>query len=301
MACLFAARLSAAGNPVTMLGSWPEGLQALREQGVREAGSGPPERAFQVQAIDDPRASQGVRQALVLVKSWQTERAARQLQACLAPEGIAVTLQNGLGNAERLAALLGTGRVAVGSATLGATMLGPGWVRPAGQGVVTLGAHPRLAPLEEMLRGAGFNLEVIPDPTSLLWGKLVINAAINPLTALLQIPNGELLERPSARAVMAACTGEAASVAAARGIELPYPAALAAVEAVARRTADNRSSMLQDVLRGAPTEVDDINGAIVRAGEALRLPTPVNRLLWMLVKALRKQAREGENVSWSES
>jgi 2-dehydropantoate 2-reductase len=170
--------------------------------------------------------------------------------------------------------------------TTGATLLEPGLVRLGGEGTVSLEAHPRLAPLEAMLRRAGFAVEVVEDAISLVWGKLVVNAAINPLTALLRVPNGELLERPEARRLMGELAGEAAAVALKLGVALPFTGPECAAEEVARKTAGNRSSMLQDVLRGAPTEIDAINGAVVHLGEEMGLPTPVNRLVWSLVKSL---------------
>jgi 2-dehydropantoate 2-reductase len=292
MACLFAARLAASGATVAMLGSWPEGLEALRQHGVRLEGVDGRVQAYPVRAVSDPRECAGVCCALVLVKSWQTERAAGQLKECLAPDGLALTLQNGLGNRETLEQALGVRRVVLGITTLGATLLGPGLVRPAGDGMVTLGNHPHVEATAEALRMAGFAVEIGPEPLSLLWGKLVINAAINPLTALLGVLNGELLERPSARALLASAVAEAVAVADAQGIRLPYADPVEAVEAVAHRTAANRSSMLQDVLRGAPTEIDAICGAIVQAGERIGVPTPVNRTLWHLVKSLRDNIDE---------
>ena len=286
LACLFAARYSAAGVPVTLLGTWPEGLDAIRRQGVRLVEADGREQAYPVQAVDNPQACAGARQVLVLVKSWQTGRAARQLAGCLSEDGLALTLQNGLGNREVLEQALGASRVALGVTTVGANLLGPGRVRPAGEGTITLGEHARIVPMVEALRKAGFTVESTSDPTSLLWGKLVINAAINPITALLGVANGELLERPEARLLAAAAAREAAEVALAQGIHLPYPNPEAAVEGVAVRTAVNRSSMLQDVQRGAPTEIDAICGAIVLAGEQCGVPTPVNRTLWLLVKAM---------------
>jgi 2-dehydropantoate 2-reductase len=283
LATLFAARLSAAGVDVTVLGSWPEGLAALREKGARLDGD---ERGFRVHATDDPAHCRGAICALVLVKSWQTERAATQLVDCLADDGLALTLQNGLGNDTLLSGTLGLPRVARGVTTTGATLLEPGLVRLGGEGTVSLEAHPRLAPLEAMLRRAGFAVEVVEDAISLVWGKLVVNAAINPLTALLRVPNGELLERPEARRLMGELAGEAAAVALKLGVALPFTGPECAAEEVARKTAGNRSSMLQDVLRGAPTEIDAINGAVVHLGEEMGLPTPVNRLVWSLVKSL---------------
>jgi 2-dehydropantoate 2-reductase len=199
---------------------------------------------------------------------------------------LALTLQNGLGNREQLAQVLGGERVALGVTTAGATLLGPGRVRPVGEPLVTLSAHSRLPELAELLASSGFKIETAPDASALLWGKLVINAAINPLTALLGVSNGELLERPPARQLLQSVAREVAAVAAAQGVLLPYPDPVAAAEAVAHRTAANCSSMLQDVQRCAPTEIDAICGAIVRAGEQIGVPTPVNRTLLYLVQAL---------------
>jgi 2-dehydropantoate 2-reductase len=285
MACLFAARLAAAGVGVTMLGAWQEGLEALRVHGVRVMGGDGGERAYPVQVADDPVGCAGARYTLVLVKSWQTSRAARQLAECLAPDGVALTLQNGLGNREALVEVLGAERVALGVTTTGATLVGPGQVRPGGEGTTSLGAHPHLGPLVDLLLRAGFTTEVVPEADDLLWSKLVINAAINPLTALLRCPNGELMARPSARTLMGAAAREAADVAAALGRRLTYADPVAVAEEVARRTAVNHSSMFQDVQRGAPTEIDAICGAIVAAGEECGVPAPVNRTLCLLVKA----------------
>jgi 2-dehydropantoate 2-reductase len=286
MACLFAARLSSAGVAVTMLAGWPAGLQALRQDGVTVIEADGSGRSYPVQVTDNPLDCTGARFALVLVKSWQTERAARQLVDCLATDGVALTLQNGLGNREKLSGLLGGQRVALGVTTTGANLLGPGQVRPAGEGVINLGSHPLMGQLAVILRTGGFLVEMSPDPNGLLWGKLVINAAINPITALLGITNGELLERLPARVLLATVAREAAAVAVAQGVRLPYPDPAVAVETIARRTATNRSSMLQDVARGAPTEIDAICGAIVEAGERTGVPTSANRTLWQLVKAL---------------
>jgi 2-dehydropantoate 2-reductase len=242
--------------------------------------------SFPVRATDNPSDCHGTKLALVVVKSWQTERAARQLADCLAEDGLAVTLQNGLGNDAVLSGILGPQCVARGVTTLGATLLAPGLVRPGGDGTVTLEAQPRLAPLKKQLRVANIITRTVTNIESVIWEKLVVNAAINPLTALLRVKNGELLKRPFARELMGELACEAASVAKAHGVELPFPGAERVAEEVARRTTENTSSMLQDVLRGAPTEVDVINGAVVHWGEKKNVPTPANRVIWSLVKAL---------------
>ena len=282
---LFAARLSAAGHPVTMLGSWENGLSALGESGARLVDAGGMEQAHPVKATNNPADCRGQRYVLVLVKSWQTERVAKQLADCLAEDGLALTLQNGMGNRELLAEALGLPRVALGVTTTGATLLGPGLARAGGEGVISVEAHPRLGPLEAALTGAGFNVQVVNDADALVWGKLVINAAINPLTALLRVPNGELLHRPAAHLLMRVLAQEAAAVARAQGIRLPFEDAVRAAEDVARKTASNHSSMFQDMRRGAPTEIDAICGAITQTGEKLGVATPVNRVCWHLTRA----------------
>jgi 2-dehydropantoate 2-reductase len=136
-----------------------------------------------------------------------------------------------------------------------------------------------------ILSQAGFEIEVEEDVESLLWGKLVVNAGINPLTALLRVRNGDLLTNEHTRVLMGDAARETAAVAAARGIRLPFRDPVAQIEGVAERTAMNRSSMLQDVLRGAPTEIDAICGAVAAAADGAGVGAPVNRSLWRLVRA----------------
>ncbi len=283
MAGLFGGRLASHAD-VTLLGSWTEGLDAVREHGIRLQENGEVTK-IKVKVTDDPSECQGVQSALVLVKSWQTEMAANMLGTCLAADGVALTLQNGLGNIEVLEAAVGPERAALGVTTTGATMLGPGKVRAGGSGPTHVAPHPRLEPLVALLETSGFEIHAASDLMSLLWGKLVVNTGINALTALLEVRNGELLENSHARSLMNAAAQETARVAEAQGIKLPYADPSQEVERVARRTAKNESSMLQDIRRSAPTEVDAINGAVVREGARLGVPAPVNGSLWDLVRA----------------
>ncbi len=286
LSTLFAARLSESGHHVSMLGTWKDGIHALNQNGARVSELDGKERAFQVRATDDPGEVQDVKHAIVLVKSWQTKRVAEKLKGILAPDGMVLTLQNGLGNRETLARDLGAGRVALGVTTTGATLLGPGLVKVGGEGIISLEQNQALGPLEAALRSSNFNLQIVNDARSLMWGKLIINAAINPLTALLQVPNGELLSHSWTRKAMSALAREAAAVAQAEQISLPFSNPIEAVEEVARKTAKNLSSMFQDVRRGAPTEIDAICGAVTRRGEAHGIATPYNRSCWQLVKAM---------------
>jgi 2-dehydropantoate 2-reductase len=286
MACLLGARLAPHAD-LMLLGTWREGVAAIASRGVRLEADGET-KSVPVRATTDPCQAAPADAALVLVKSWQTERAARQVAQVLASDGVAVTLQNGLGNLEQLRASVGPERATLGVTTLGATLLGPGHVRAGGRGPVHLPDDPRLDGLSAVLRAASLDVRQSPHANlqSLLWGKLAVNCGINALTALLRVPNGELLERPDARRLMGQAACEAGEVARALGIELPYADAAAQAAEVARATAANHSSMLQDVLRGAPTEIDAINGAVVKAGRRRGVVAPVNEMLWRLVRAL---------------
>ncbi|MGB9592014.1 MAG: ketopantoate reductase family protein [Anaerolineales bacterium] len=285
MACLVAARLSKAGKNIIMLGHWAEALQTIRRDGITLHYNGKNFQTPPLEITDQPDQIGQIEHAIVLVKSWQTEKAAQQLRQCLRKNGIALTLQNGMGNREMLAQYLGANRVALGIATMGAFLQAPGKVQYGGEGKISLSIHDRLGFLKEALLQSGFEVEEVVDPDSLLWGKLVVNSAINPLTALLDVPNGALLERPTARAMMINLARETAAVAHSLRIPLPFDNPAAHVEEVAARTANNYSSMLQDVRRCAPTEIDAISGAIVHAGEQADVPTPLNEIMWQLVKA----------------
>ena len=294
MACWYAARLAPHAD-VTMAGQWAEGLAALRQNGVTLERDGV-RRPHAVSVAGYGEGLPPFRLALVLVKAYQTEAAAAALARWLAPDGLAVTLQNGLGNLEVLADRLGSERVALGVTTAGATLLAPGVVREGGAGPTSIAPHPRTAALLQLLRSAGLPADQADDAPGVAWGKLAISAAVNPITALLRIPNGGLLE-PRARGALEAAGRammEAAATAQAAGIRLPYTDAPAELEAVLRRTAANRASMLQDIEAGRPTEIEAINGAVVRAADERGVPVPVNRLLLALIRSLPPSTSGGE-------
>jgi 2-dehydropantoate 2-reductase len=227
---------------------------------------------------------------LFFVKSSATAAAARQFGGVAGSATIAVTLQNGLGNEQILREAFGAERTAAGVTSQGATFVGPGRVRHAGAGPTHLCMSNRdnrkLAPLAEALNRAGFETHLEKNIDSLVWSKLVINVGINALTALTGLANGRLLDFPQLRSLMADLVGEAVRVAQARGVPLAYAEPLATVYSVAEKTGRNRSSMLQDFDRRRPSEIDFINGAILREAEALGIEVPVNRTVTRLVQAL---------------
>jgi len=303
MGSLFGARLSPHAD-VTLIGRWPEQIDALHARPVRVLRGDGSAYEARVQAVaathETPLPPQfqnnPVDLALILTKANKTDLAAQGAAMILKPGGIAVTLQNGLGNVELLGQRVGAGRATLGTTTQGAAMVEPGVVREGGAGLTHLATRPDIEPqiraLADLLGQAGFKTEVVEDVRGLVWGKLAINAAINPLTALLRVPNGALLESPEARQIMGEAAREVAAVAAAQGITLPYPDPAARAEEVARLTGANRSSMLQDILRGAETEIEAICGAAAREGERLGVGTPVNAVLRQMIRMLEATARQ---------
>jgi 2-dehydropantoate 2-reductase len=272
---------------VIVLGQWGEAVAAINSRGVLL------ERASEIltiplRATTNPRSIEPVDIAIIAVKAHQTERAAKWAKIILKPNGIALTLQNGLGNLEILASQLGSHRAAMGVTMQGATLLGAGHVRHAGHGSTTIAAtyttRDTLENVAALFNQAGIETHLANDVQSLMWGKLVVNSAINALTAIYRVPNGWLVQNAEARALMSAAAQETASVAAALGIALPYADPAARAIQVASATASNKSSTLQDVLRGAPTELDRINGAVIREGKRLGIPTPVNEKLLRVIE-----------------
>jgi 2-dehydropantoate 2-reductase len=277
MSCLFGARLCSIAN-VTLLGTWIEAFRAIRERGIVLDDGG--EKVYaDVEAFPLAAKIEPADLVLVLVKAWQTERVAPHLETLLRPEGVAITLQNGLGNLEKLGP-----RASLGVTGLGANLLGPGRVRAAGGSSTHVVAPDWVVAL---LNRAGFQTyrSGRNEMQGLLWGKLMVNCGINALSALLGIQNGELLNRPGACKLMERAALECFEVARAKGIDLPYRDPASRVREVAHETGANWSSMHQDLARGAPTECDVINGAVVREGSRTGVATPVNEVLLHLVAA----------------
>jgi 2-dehydropantoate 2-reductase len=283
---LFGSRLSPLVN-VTLFGNWLEQIDALRRDGLRVTQPDGSQTHHVLRATNDLNEMPPADIALILVKSYQTARAARQAANTLKPAGLAITLQNGLGNQAKLAEAVGPDRAAIGITAQGATILGPGQLHHAGNGPTYLALLPdrekQLEQVAELFNAAGLHTTLVDNADSLVWGKLAINAGINPLTALLEVPNGALNEDETLQQIMSAAANEVAAVAAAQGIELPYSDAAKRTVEVADATANNRSSMLQDIERGASTEIEAISGAVVRHGRRLGVPTPVNEFLWQMV------------------
>jgi len=293
MGSLFGGLLSRAGHDVVLYDVSREHVEAIRNSGlaIEEAGSS---EVITVRpaATTDPADTRGSDVMIVFVKSTVTEEACRQFAPLAGSGTIALTLQNGLGKEAILRKHFGLERTAAGVTSQGATFLGPGRIRHAGKGpthmAMASGSHRKLVALATALAQAGFETHVESDVAGLVWSKLVINVGINALTALVNRPNGRLLDLEETRSLMADLVAEAVAVAKARGVTLTYADPLATVYEVAKKTGANRSSMLQDFDRGRESEIDFMNGAIVREAAELGIPVPVNAAVTRLVKAIER-------------
>lgn len=291
MGSLFGGKLAAAGQDVLLYDVYKEHVDVINAKGlaIEDAASG------QVQIVR-PRASADKADAadsdilVIFVKSTSTDEAAAAFEALAKPDTIALTLQNGLGNEDILRRHFGAHRTAAGVTSQGATFLGPGRIRHAGKGPTHMamanGDQARLAPLAQALAAAGFEIHVDKDVAGMVWSKLLINVGINALTALLGVKNGALLDYPDIKEIMADLVAEAQTVVKAKGITLTYADPLATVYDVAAKTGANFSSMLQDFQKSRASEIDFMNGAILREAKTLGIPVPVNETLTRLVRTL---------------
>ncbi len=293
MGSLFGGRLSLAGHEVILYDVYREHVDAVNRDGlaIEQAGTGEVTVA-RPRASVDPEVVRGSQAMIVFVKSTATEEAARLFVPYAAVDTVVLTLQNGLGNEAIIRRHFGAERTAAGVTSQGATFLGPGRIRHAGRGPTHMGMADGdaagLAPLAAALTAAGFETHLERDVAGLIWSKLIVNVGINALTALMGQPNGRLLDFDETRAIMADLVAEALTVAAARGVRIAHADSLQTVYDVAKKTGANRSSMLQDFDRRRLSEIEFINGAIVREGAELGIPVPVNATLTRLIRALEK-------------
>jgi 2-dehydropantoate 2-reductase len=290
LGCLIAALFWEAGAQVSLADYRPERVALLRQRGIQvhTLEGGP-----RVVRVPIGLAAEVGRCDLTImaVKAYQTEAAARALPALMSRGGMALTLQNGLGNLEVMARRVGPGRLLAGVGLLGVTRQDEGRIIYAGRGAIYIGVPAgsqvtgaEVAAVVDLFRQAGLECQAREDIEAVLWEKLVINVGINPLTALLRVPNGALLKLPPAWEAAVAAAGEAQAVAQAAGLSLSGEPA-ARLAQVCTATAANRSSMLQDILAGKQTEIEALNAQVASRGRALGVPTPVNDLLTRLIRA----------------
>ncbi|MDR2631458.1 MAG: 2-dehydropantoate 2-reductase [Spirochaetaceae bacterium] len=295
MGSLYGAKLSTAEAPVYLLDVWPEQVRAINEGGitVEDAASGAAEAYPKIRAFSDAAEAGEADLAIVFVKSTLTARAVRENRAVFGEHTTVLTLQNGLGNVEGIAETLPRGRIIAGTTAQGATLLGPGRVRHGGKGKTVIGeldgsVTERIKAVADLFNRAGLETEISANVEGLIWDKLLVNVGINALTAITGVPNGELLLHEELAELLAAAVAEGEQVAGAKGVKLNIPDPVSHTREVCAATGKNRSSMLQDILAGRPTEIDRINGAILREGAAVGIAAPVNAVLHKLVTFLEK-------------
>lgn len=295
MGCLYGGLLSESGQDVTLLDIMEDHVKAMNENGLRmevkSASGGFEERIFDsVKATTNPLDIGVVDLAIIFVKSTFTRQAAEANRVLFGPDTTVLTLQNGMGNVEAISTVVDETNIIAGTTAHGATMLELGHIRHAGSGKTILGeldgkVSKRMEEIATIFNQAGLETEVTENVTGLLWDKLLVNVGINALTAILGVPNGKLVEIQEAENLLEQAVEEGHKVAEARGVRLNHSDPVAHTKEVCRATAENRSSMLQDITNGRKTEIDMINGAIAREGRAVFVPTPVNELLTLLIKS----------------
>lgn len=287
--CLFAARLKRAGFQITLLEKVQETVDRINADGITVEGVSGHYRvmvpAYSGRAPHEPDL------VILCVKSYDTREASETIRAWLQPDAPILTLQNGVGNIEILQKVFGRERVLGGVTAEGATLVTPGKIRHAGQGETIVGGGKAAGEVASVFEKAGFNIRAVDDIYPFIWGKLIINVGINALAAITRLKNGRLPELKGTRSIIEAAVKEAVTIIKAKNIDIPIPDPLGRVMEVCEATAGNMASMLQDVLNQKRTEIDSINGAIVREGAALGIPTPVNSTLTSLVQAIQETYR----------
>ncbi len=250
------------------------------------------EISFRPDIASIPAILAGCDIVFIFVKSYSTDEAMRHIAPVLRDAALVVTLQNGIGNREIIEGHIPPERVVCGSVTIGATRIDATTVTHGGTGGIVIGGSDPGAvdTVRALLERAGFPVLTHDRPDEVIWRKAIINAAINPIGALLEIPNGGILESPDALILQEAVVKECAGIAASRGILIDASELIEATRDVCRKTATNLCSMLQDLRAGRRTEIDSINGAFARFGREAGIAAPYNESLFRLVRARERPA-----------
>lgn len=285
--CYYGALLARAGHAVTLIAR-PAHVQAMAQAGGLWLQTDAGQECIPVHASSDASAVRGAQWVLFCVKSTDTESAGQAMAAHLEPGAVVLSLQNGVDNAERLQAILGR-PVLASVVYVASAMTAPGQVRHLGRGELVLAPGPVSATIAAALRSAGIPVEMSDNVAGALWTKLVLNCVYNPLSAITRLPYGAILDSPALDvvSVMTDIVRECQAVAQARGVTLPADM-LATTLALAHTMPQQLSSTAQDLARGKRSEIDHLNGFIVRQGAALGIATPANRLLHTLVRLLEQ-------------
>jgi len=283
--CYYGGMLARAGHRVTLIGR-EQHVHAVRRAGLRVERSDFDE-TVKLEASTEPAALAGADLVLFSVKSPATEASGLSIKEFLSSHSVVLTLQNGVDNAERLANVLGR-EVLPAVVYVATEMAGPGHVKHHGRGELVIGQGAKSEAVAAALREAGVPVEISDNVAGALWAKLVVNCAYNALSAITQLPYGRLVAGEGVPRVMRDVVDECLAVAKAIGVTVPGDMH-AAVKKIAASMPAQLSSTAQDLARGKPTEIEHLNGVVVRLGEARGIAVPANRMLLALVRLMEKR------------
>ncbi|MGI6789758.1 2-dehydropantoate 2-reductase [Aminobacterium sp. EBM-42] len=297
MGCLYGGKLAEAGYDVTLIDVWKDHIDAINNRGLHIEGIEGERTVRSIRAVSSAEEAGPCDLLIVFVKATLTAQAVESARGIIGERTSILTLQNGLGNVEKISAVVEEEKVIAGVTGHGSTLLGPGKIRHAGQGVTVIGelngaVDERLRCIGAVLEKGGFDVKLSQNVMGLIWGKLLVNIGINALTAITGLKNGRLVDFSETDELLRSAVEEAVAVAKGKGVILEGEDPVEHARNVARLTATNRSSMLQDVSNKRKTEIDVINGAIVQEGKRLGIPTPVNKVLYNLVSVKEKTYEE---------
>jgi len=300
MGSLYGAHLSTVPtNEVWLVDVFKAHVDKINESGLCIECDGKDTYYKNVKATTDSSEVGECDLVVLFVKGTATRSAVESNKCLFGKDTMALTVQNGLGNAEVIASIIGDENVACGTTEQGARLLEPGKVLDMNKGIgktvigdVHGGVTPRVEKVGEALREAGFETLVSESVRTLIWDKLIVNVGINGCAAAMNLTNNEMWTIPEANQIHVAAVNEAIAVAHGLGVKLSYADPLAHVKEVCGFTVGNRCSMLVDVDNKRPTEIDLINGAVVREGKKLGIPTPVNETLVNIVKVKQRKYNE---------
>ena len=284
--CYYGGMLARAGHEVVLIAR-PLHVDAIARDGLRMQTTSFDERVA-LAASTDASAVQGARLVLFCVKSLDTEAAGALLRPHLAPDALVLCLQNGVDNADRLRSVLPGHTVAAAVVYVATEMAGPGHVRHHGRGELVIEPSPAGAAVAQALIAAGVPTEISGNVRGALWAKLILNCAYNAVSAITQLPYGRTVQGEGVKDVMCDVVAECLAVASAEGVQVAGDVH-AAVAGLADSMPGQLSSTAQDLARGKRSEIDYLNGLIVKRGEALGIETPANRVLWALVKLMESR------------
>ncbi len=279
--------LAVAGHEVSLIDAWREHVEAIAKDGLLVDGVRG-EHRVQLPAATEATAGQSADVVILFVDANNTVAAAETVQRLLGRDGFAITFQNGVGNVEKLQAALGPERVLGGSSMCSAASRGPGHVCLTHMGLTSVGetdgqASPRAKALIEALRGAGFEAEFEANVMGLVWQKFIVNCAVNAIAATTGLRAGEIVRLKELDAFQDKVLEEVMAVTRAKGIRLPNPEIAAKIKAQCHKKF-NKPSMMQHVEAGRRTEIEALNGALVREAQALGVGVPNNEALVALLK-----------------